>query len=101
MAGRRRRRPHPRLLHGRHLRRHARAPRPEGLRTVALTAPVEFSEAGTYLVWTQRRHLDAEEVARALGNVPGSLIDLKMLRPVPNFVGAYATMWERLLAGRT
>jgi polyhydroxyalkanoate synthase len=77
--------------------------RPEGLRNlVALTTPVDFSEAGTFSVWTQRRHLDAEEVARALGNVPGSLIDLgnKMLRPVPNLVGAYATMWERLLAGK-
>ncbi len=77
--------------------------RPEGLRNlVALTAPVDFSEAGTFTVWTDPRHLDPELVARALGNVPGSLIDFgnKMLKPVTNFVGAPTTMWERLLAGK-
>ena len=77
--------------------------RPEGLRNlVALTAPIDFADAGTYSVWTDPRHLDAEQLARALGNVPGSLIDFgnKMLKPVENFVGAAATMWERLLAGR-
>jgi polyhydroxyalkanoate synthase subunit PhaC len=77
--------------------------RPEGLRNlIALTAPIDFSDAGTYSVWTDPRHLDAEMVARALGNVPGSLIDFgnKMLKPVTNFVGAQTTMWERLLAGR-
>jgi polyhydroxyalkanoate synthase len=77
--------------------------RPEGLRNlIALTAPIDFSDAGTYSVWTDPRHLDAEMVARALGNVPGSLIDFgnKMLKPVTNFVGAQTTMWERLLAGK-
>jgi polyhydroxyalkanoate synthase len=77
--------------------------RPEGVRNlVALTTPIDFSDAGTYSVWTDPRHLDAELVGRALGNVPGELIDFgnKMLKPVTNFVGAQATMWERLLAGR-
>lgn len=79
------------------------AVRPEGLRNlVVLTTPVDFSQAGVLSVWTDPRHLDADLVARALGNVPGSLIDLgnKMLRPVTNVVGAQATMWERLLSGR-
>jgi polyhydroxyalkanoate synthase subunit PhaC len=77
--------------------------RPEGLRNlVALTTPVDFSDAGTFSIWTDPRHLDAAQVARALGNVPGSLIDFgnKMLRPVTNFFSAPATMWERLLAGK-
>lgn len=77
--------------------------RPDGVRNlIALTTPVDFADAGTFSVWTDRRHLDAEFVAHALGNVPGSLIDFgnKMLKPVPNFVGAYTTMWERLLAGK-
>lgn len=77
--------------------------RPDGLRNlVALTTPVDFSDAGTYSVSTDPRHLDAAMVARALGNVPGPLIDFgnKMLRPVTNFYGAPATMWERLLAGK-
>jgi polyhydroxyalkanoate synthase len=77
--------------------------RPAGLRNlVALTAPIDFSDAGTLSVWTDPRHLDPERVGRALGNVPGSLIDLgtKMLKPVPNLVGAHATMWERLLTGQ-
>jgi polyhydroxyalkanoate synthase subunit PhaC len=77
--------------------------RPEGIRNlIALTAPIDFSDAGVLSLWTDPRNLDAERVASGLGNVPGSLIDFgnKMLRPVPNFVGTYATMWERLLAGR-
>jgi polyhydroxyalkanoate synthase len=77
--------------------------RPEGVRNVvALTAPVDFSHAGTFSIWTDARHLDAAQVASALGNVPGPLIDFgsKMLKPVANFVGAQTTMWERLLAGK-
>jgi poly[(R)-3-hydroxyalkanoate] polymerase subunit PhaC len=77
--------------------------RPEGLRNlVALTTPIDFSEAGTFSVWTDPRHLDPRRVARGLGNVPAALIDFgnKMLKPGPNFLGSYAAMWERLLAGR-
>ncbi|MFN8122783.1 MAG: alpha/beta fold hydrolase [Thermoleophilia bacterium] len=76
---------------------------PEGLRNlVALTTPVDFSDAGTFSVWTDPGVLDAAAVAEALGNIPGALIDLgnKMLRPVANFVTTPATMWERFLAGR-
>ena len=76
--------------------------RPEGLRNlVALTAPVDFADAGTFSIWTDARRLDPARVAAGLGIVPGSLIDFgnKMLRPVTNTVGVQATMWERLLAG--
>jgi polyhydroxyalkanoate synthase len=77
--------------------------RPERVRNlVTLTAPIDFSDAGTFSVWTDREHLDAEMVAAGLGNVPGELIDLgnKMLRPVTNYVGAQMTMWERLMGGQ-
>lgn len=77
--------------------------RPEGLRNlILLTAPIDFAEAGTFTLWTDRRHLDAGLVARSLGNVPGDLIDFgnKMLKPVTNFWVAQTTMWERLLAGK-
>jgi polyhydroxyalkanoate synthase subunit PhaC len=77
--------------------------RPGGVRNlVALTTPIDFSDAGTYSVWTDPRHLDAERMARALGNVPGPLIDLgnKMLKPVASFIDAPTTMWERLREGR-
>jgi polyhydroxyalkanoate synthase len=77
--------------------------RPEGLRNlVALTAPIDFSDAGTLSLWTDPRHLDAERIATALGNIPGPLIDFgnKMLKPVTNLVIAQTTMWERLLAGK-
>ncbi|MGD9695327.1 MAG: PHA/PHB synthase family protein [Thermoleophilia bacterium] len=76
---------------------------PEGLRNlVALTTPIDFTKGGTYAVWTDPRHLDAERVAEALGNIPGDLIDVanKMLNPVTNLLGAQITMWQRLLAGR-
>jgi poly[(R)-3-hydroxyalkanoate] polymerase subunit PhaC len=76
---------------------------PEGIRNlITLTAPFDFADAGTYSVWTDKRYLDPNLVSKALGNVPGDLIDLgnKMLRPVTNYVGATMTMWDRLLTGK-
>lgn len=76
---------------------------PSGVRNlVALTTPIDFTEAGTLGIWTDPRHLDPWAVAEALGNVPAELIELgtKLLRPVANLVAAPATMWERLTAGR-
>ncbi|MCB0871840.1 MAG: alpha/beta fold hydrolase [Actinobacteria bacterium] len=77
--------------------------RPAGLRNlIALTTPIDFADAGALSTWTDPRFLDAELVASKLGNVPGHLIDFgnKMLKPVTNFIGAPALMWERLMEGR-
>lgn len=77
--------------------------RPEGLRNlIALTTPVDFSQAGIHALWTDPRHLDVRALVAALGNVPASLIDLgnKLLRPVANYVGVRETMLERIAAGR-
>jgi polyhydroxyalkanoate synthase len=76
---------------------------PAGLRNlVALTAPIDFSQAGVHAIWTDPRHFDAAAVARALGNVSGSLIDLgnKLLKPVTNFVDVHISMLDRLFAGK-
>lgn len=77
--------------------------RPTGLRNlVALTTPIDFSQAGAHAVWTDPRHFDAAAVADALGNVSGSLIDLgnKLLKPVTNFLDVHVSMLERVVAGK-
>jgi len=76
--------------------------RPEGVRNlIALTAPIDFAQGGTFSVWAQRRHLDVSRVVKGLGNVPADVVNVgsKMLRPVTNFVLVQTTMWEKLLAG--
>ena len=75
---------------------------PAGVRNlVALTTPVDFSDAGVFSRWTDPRHMDPEAVAAVLGNVPGTLIDLanRMLKPVTNFVTTPVAMWERAMEG--
>jgi polyhydroxyalkanoate synthase len=75
--------------------------RPEGVRNlIALTAPIDFVEGGTFSVWAQPRHMDVSGVVRGLGNVPADVVNVgsKMLQPVTNFVLVQTTMWERLLA---
>ncbi len=78
---------------------------PEKLRNlVLLTAPVDFAPENTGLlgVWTDEKRLDPDLFMGSFGNIPSELIDngMQMLKPVPNYVGVYATMWERLLDGK-
>lgn len=76
---------------------------PDGVRNmVALTTPVDFSDAGAFSRWTDPRYLDADAMAAALGLVPGALIDLanRMIKPVANFVTTPMVMWQRAMGGR-
>lgn len=76
--------------------------RPEGLRNlIALTTPVDFAAAGPTAAWMHPRHLDAAAVARSLGNISPSLVDLatKMLRPLTNVVDARLALRERIARG--
>ncbi len=75
---------------------------PEKLRNlVLLTAPVDFAPENTGLLrlWTDEKRLGQDLFVESFGNIPSELIDsgMQMLKPMTNYVGAYATMWERLL----
>jgi polyhydroxyalkanoate synthase len=71
---------------------------------VLLTSPIDFAPEHTGLLgqWTSATRFDPDRVVEAFGNVPAELIDMgmRMLKPVTNYVGTYATMWERLQRGR-
>ncbi len=68
---------------------------------ILLTTPVDFASEKTGLpgLWTDEKYLDPDLLVESFGNVPSELIDnaLRMLKPVENYVGTYATMWERIL----
>jgi polyhydroxyalkanoate synthase len=65
-----------------------------------LTAPTGFAPgtAGLLGEWLGSGALDVEHLCAAFGLIPPEVIDLgmKMLRPVPNYVGTPLGMWERL-----
>lgn len=50
-------------------------------------------------LWTNEKYLDPDLLVESFGNVPSEIIDnaMQMLKPVTNYVGTYATMWERIL----
>ena len=68
---------------------------------VLLTAPIDFAPEKTGLLglWTDEKHLDPDLLLESFGNVPSELIDnaMRMLKPVSNYVGTYAAMWESIL----
>ncbi|CAA9458621.1 MAG: Polyhydroxyalkanoic acid synthase [uncultured Rubrobacteraceae bacterium] len=75
---------------------------PEKLKNlVLLTAPVDFAPENTGLtgLWTSENRLDPDLLVESFGNIPSEFIDhgMQMLKPVTNYVGTYATMWEYLL----
>ncbi len=71
----------------------------DGLRNLLLlTAPLDFSnrQGLTFARWTDSKYFPLEKVLAAFGNMPGEMIDYgaKMLKPVDNFVGNYAKLWD-------
>jgi polyhydroxyalkanoate synthase len=74
---------------------------PGRVRNLALlTSPVGFAPgtAGLLGEWLGSAALDVEHLSAALGLIPAEVIDLgmKMLRPLPNYLGTQLGMWERL-----
>jgi polyhydroxyalkanoate synthase subunit PhaC len=67
---------------------------------VLLTAPVSFAPGTSGLLgeWLGSEALDVEHLSAAFGLIPPDVIDLgmKMLRPVPNYLGTPIGMWDRL-----
>lgn len=67
---------------------------------ILLTPPLDFSErkGNLFATWFDRQYFDVDQIVDSLGNLPMELILVwaKLLRPVENYVGAYATLWDRL-----
>lgn len=65
---------------------------------VLFTAPIDFSEAGSFGLWVAEGNFPLEKVREVLPTVPGELIDVgsKMLNPLPNTIGSFVRLYERL-----
>ena len=68
---------------------------------ILLTTPIDFAPEKTGLLglWTNEERFDPDLLVESFGNVPSEIIEhsMQMLKPVTNYVGTYATMWECLL----
>jgi polyhydroxyalkanoate synthase len=65
-----------------------------------LTAPLDFAvaEKSAFARWLGDATIDARRLVDASGNVPAEVVELgaKMLKPVENFVGTYAGLFDKL-----
>jgi poly[(R)-3-hydroxyalkanoate] polymerase subunit PhaC len=68
---------------------------------VLLTTPIDFApeKVGLLGLWTDEKYVDPDLLVESFQNIPSGLIDdvMQMLKPVNNYVGTYATMWEYIL----
>ena len=71
---------------------------------VLLTTPIDFApeKLGMHGAWTRAGVFDPEWLIAAYGNVPGELIDaaMRLLKPIPNYIGTYVTMWDQVHKGK-
>ncbi len=65
---------------------------------ILFTAPVDFAEAGDFGVWTTKGAFPIDKIREVLPVIPGEFIDVgsKMLNPLPNTLGTYIRLYERL-----
>ncbi len=67
---------------------------------VLLTAPIRHDtlEPSTFDRWMDERWFDIDQLASAFERVPAGLIDVAsmLLKPVPNLLGTYLSLWRRL-----
>lgn len=64
---------------------------------VLMTSPIDFSDAGLYTNWLDKRYFNVDQVVDTLGMVPHKMIDFgnKMLNPIANFYGPYISLADR------
>jgi polyhydroxyalkanoate synthase len=80
------------------------AVQPEKVRTLTLLAtPVDTRRLGTLRVWSAKRNLDAERLAKTFGNIPGSFLHsaFEILKPYGSLrseTGFLAGLWSRKLS---
>ncbi|MFS0574014.1 class III poly(R)-hydroxyalkanoic acid synthase subunit PhaC [Sporosarcina sp. 179-K 3D1 HS] len=64
---------------------------------VLMTSPFDFSDAGLYTNWLDKRYFNLDKVVDTLGMVPHDMIDFgnKLLNPIANFYGPYISLADR------
>lgn len=62
-----------------------------------MTSPFDFSDAGLYTNWLDKRYFNLDKVVDTLGMIPHDMIDFgnKMLNPIANFYGPYVSLADR------
>lgn len=65
---------------------------------VFLASPFDFSDAGLYSKWLDKKYFNIDKMVDVIGNIPADFIDVgnKMLKPVSNFYSSYKSLWERM-----
>jgi polyhydroxyalkanoate synthase len=64
---------------------------------VFMTSPFDFSDAGLYTNWLDKRHFNLNKLVDTLGLIPHDMIDFgnKLLNPIANFYGPYVSLADR------
>lgn len=64
---------------------------------VFMTSPFDFSDAGLYTNWLDKRHFNLNKLVDTLGLIPHDMIDFgnKLLNPIANFYGPYISLADR------
>ena len=64
---------------------------------VFMTSPFDFSDAGLYTNFLDKRYFNLDKLVDTLGLVPHDMIDFgnKLLSPIANFYGPYVSLADR------
>ncbi|QBP41223.1 class III poly(R)-hydroxyalkanoic acid synthase subunit PhaC [Paenisporosarcina antarctica] len=64
---------------------------------VFMTSPFDFTDAGLFTNWLDKRHFNVDKLVDTLGMIPHDMIDFgnKLLNPIANFYGPYLSLADR------
>ncbi len=64
---------------------------------IFMTSPFDFSDAGLYTNFLDKRYFNLDKLVDTLGLIPHDMIDFgnKLLSPIANFYGPYITLADR------
>ncbi|AOV07516.1 class III poly(R)-hydroxyalkanoic acid synthase subunit PhaC [Sporosarcina ureilytica] len=64
---------------------------------IFMTSPFDFSDAGHYTNWLDKRYFNLDKLVDTMGNISPEFIDFgnKLLNPIQNFYGPYVSLAER------
>lgn len=65
---------------------------------ILLTTPIDFSNAGLYSNWLDKRYFQLDKLVDTLGNIPFEMIDYgnKLLNPIATTIGPYVSLADRV-----
>jgi len=65
---------------------------------ILLTSPIDFTNAGLYTNWLDKRYFKLDQLVDTLGNIPFEMIDYgnKLLSPIATTMGPYVSLADRV-----